>query len=215
MLIVDNADDDIVLLERPQSGNAGVAVEKASRIETSASQQPLYTYIPQSDNGSVLVTSRNKSVVLQLVEETDIIAVKPMQERSALALLDKKLGETSDPEDGEKLIAALEFMPLAIVQAAAYIRQRAPRASVRQYLDRFERSDSDRANLLNFEASHLRRDSEARNSIITTWHISFSHIQQIRPSAADLLSLISFFDRQDIPEYLLKMREYDKSSQGI
>ena len=34
----------------------------------------------------------------------------------------------------------------------------------------------------------------------------FDHIREIRPSAADLLSLMSFFDRQGIPEALLRSR---------
>src|SRR5204863_6675652 len=41
------------------------------------------------------------------------------------------------------------------------------------------------------------------NSVITTWQISFDYIRSMRPSAAELLSLMSFFDRQGIPEYLL------------
>src|SRR6266480_2310616 len=62
-------------------------------------------------------------------------------------------------------------------------------------------------NLLNYyEGVQLRRDWEAKNSIIITWQISFSYIQQTRPSAADLLSLMSLFDRQGIPEALLQNR---------
>jgi len=44
------------------------------------------------------------------------------------------------------------------------------------------------------------------NSIIITWQISFDHIRHVRPSAADLLSLMSFFDRQGISEALLQSR---------
>jgi hypothetical protein len=51
-----------------------------------------------------------------------------------------------------------EFMPLAIVQAAAYISQRAPRSSVQQYLEEFRKSDRKKRSLLNHEAGHLRRE---------------------------------------------------------
>lgn len=37
-----------------------------------------------------------------------------------------------------------------------------------------------------------------------TWQISFEYIQQKRPSAADLLLLMSFFDRQGIPRSVLQ-----------
>jgi tetratricopeptide (TPR) repeat protein len=48
-----------------------------------------------------------------------------------------------------------------------------------------------------------RRDGAASNSVLITWQISFEHIQRVRPSAARLLSLMSLFDRQGIPESLL------------
>jgi hypothetical protein len=131
---------------------------------------------------------------LELVEQRDIITVEPMDEMHALALFKKKLGAQEDLNDIAELAAALEFMPLAIAQAAAYISQRAPRCSVRQYLGEFKKSDRKRTSLLNHDEGRLRRDWEAKNSIIITWQISFDHIHQTRPSAADLLSLMSFFD---------------------
>lgn len=48
--------------------------------------------------------------------------------------------------------------------------------------------------------------------------MSFEHIRQTRPSAVDLLSLMSFFDRQGIPEDVLrsrgKQKENDSNEQG-
>lgn len=114
------------------------------------------------------------------------------------------MGGRNDGDDASELAEALEFMPLAIVQAAAYISQRAPRYSVREYLQDFRKSDRKSTSLLNHESRQLRRDRETKNSIIVTWQISFDHIRGIRPSAADLLSLMSFFDRQGIPEALLR-----------
>ena len=143
---------------------------------------------------------------MKLVEQSDIIAVEPMDGTHALVLFEKKLGKQAVSQDVAELAAALEFMPLAIVQAAAYISKRAPRCSVRQYLEQFQKSDRKRTSLLNHEGGQLRRDGEAKNSIIITWQISFDYILQTRPSAADLLALMSFFDRQGIPDALLRNR---------
>lgn len=99
-------------------------------------------------------------------------------------------------------------MPLAISQAAAHISLRAPRTTVARYLHDFCRSDKTRANL-NKDAEDLRRDSQASHSIITTWQISFEYIRGKKPSAARLLSLMSFFDRQGIPKYLLHWYDRD------
>jgi hypothetical protein len=94
------------------------------------------------------------------------------------------------------LVVSLEYMPLAIVQAAAYISQRWPRCSLKQYLDEYYASDRKRAGLLSYEGGKIRRDAKAKNSILITWQISFDHIRQVRQSATDLLSLMSFCDRQ-------------------
>src|SRR5690606_2355695 len=51
-----------------------------------------------------------------------------------------------------------------------------------------------------------RRDGAASNAVMTTWQISFDHIRSRRASAADLLSFMSFFDRQGIPDWVLNPR---------
>ena len=139
-----------------------------------------------------------------------------MDASNAVELLDKKLESIKQMHEKDRLelATALEFMPLAIVQAAAYISQRAPRYPMRQYLEDFRRSDRKKTSLLNNEGGQLRRDWEAKNSIITTWQISFEHVQRSWPSAADLLSLMSFFDRQGIPETLVRHRAQSNGGCG-
>jgi hypothetical protein len=60
-------------------------------------------------------------------------------------------------------------MPLAIIQAAGYIIHRAPRCSVSRYLEILRQSDREATKLLDYEAGHLYRDWEAKNSILVTW----------------------------------------------
>ena len=211
VLILDNVDDASYLVEARDTSRNG----QTSGLDDKRSQ-PLMSYVPRCQNGSVLVTTRSRHVVLQLVEQRDMIAVEPMDKRDALALLQKKLGQQDSSEEGVKgvveLAAALEFMPLAMVQAAAYISQRRPRCSVQQYLRDIRRSDRKRIALLESEGGQLRRDWEAKNSIIVTWQISFDHIRQVRTSAADLLALMSFYDRQGIPEALLRRPSGEKTA---
>lgn len=199
VLILDNVDDARFLVEARTTSQEAQASGLNDR-----STQPLFSYLPQSQSGSILITTRTRSVALKLIEESDIIAVEPMDEGHAVALLESKLGIQNDKNSIVELAAGLEFMPLAIVQAAAYIQQRTPRCSVEQYIKKFYKSDQSKTTLLNHEAGHLRRDWEAKGSILITWQISFDHISQSRQSAADLLSLMSFFDRQGIPEDLLR-----------
>ncbi|KAF2826854.1 hypothetical protein CC86DRAFT_445782 [Ophiobolus disseminans] len=198
LLVLDNVDNARFLLSS-QANNDG----QGQSTNAQAIRKPLREYLPHCERGSILVTTRNKEVARNLVEQRNIINVEPMDKAQALALFKKKLRAEEDNSNILELAAALEYMPLALVQAAAYIWQSAPRCSVAQYLEDFWRSESKKTSLLNHEAGQLRRDPEAKNSIIITWQISFEHLRHHRPTAADLLSLMSFFDRQGIPETLI------------
>ena len=203
-LILDNV-DDAGFLVAPSTDQDG-----HTNSRESGNSRSLVSYLPQCSHGSILITTRSEDEALKLVEPRDIITVEPMSIQDALALFENKLrGDDNGSDDGNvavELLVALELMPLAIVQAAAYILRRRPRYSVREYFRDFLRDDRKRTSLLDFNGKQLRRDREAKNSIIITWQISFDHILAIRPSAADLLSLMSFFDRQGIPDTLLQNR---------
>ncbi|OAL46892.1 TPR-like protein [Pyrenochaeta sp. DS3sAY3a] len=196
LLVLDNADDAAVL--------------RSSRARDGSNDSPyalkhhLSSYLPPSRHGAVIVTSRTKRAATQIVEDSDVISLEPMDGAAAYMLLRKKLGDRIDNDDGiAELAATLDCMPLALVQAAAYIRERAPRCSVQQYLNEYQQSDNRKTSLLNQAAGHLRRDETASNSVLITWQISFDHVRSMRQSATDLLSLMSFFDRQGIPEDVL------------
>lgn len=200
LLVLDSLDDDGVLKLRQETGTAGASQTRR--------QQPvsLLDFLPQTPNGSLLLTTRTTSVAHQLAEPRDCISVDPMIPTEAVALLAKKLDGDPDDRDLHSLAGLLEFMPLALVQAAAYIQKRTPRCSVREYINKFVKNDQAQTGLLDHEAGYLRRDHEAKNSIIVTWQISFDYIRARWPSSADLLSLMSFFDRQGIPDYVLTQK---------
>lgn len=122
-----------------------------------------------------------------------MIKVGPMAKNHALLLLRKKLINQFDESSAIELLKILDNMPLAIVQAVAYINKEAPQRTVLGYFINFRQSDENRESLLNRDAADLYRDNGASNSVITIWQISFEHIRKERPSAARLLSLMSFF----------------------
>ena len=201
LLVLDNADDDVVLSIPQVSTSKVMSSGRAGQFK-----QPLSAYLPQSAHGTLLVTTRTRSVATKLVEPRDVIAVEPMAKTDAVTLLQKKLGAIDGDSDLEELASMLEYMPLALVQAAAYIQQKGARYRVQHYVGEFQRSDRRKTSLLDHEAGHLRRDPEAKNSIIITWQISFTYIRDHWPSSADLLALMSFFDRQGIPKEVLTIR---------
>jgi tetratricopeptide (TPR) repeat protein len=193
-MILDNADDARVLLGSPS------ASERSQKLVVGEAR---LDYIPRCNHGKVLVTSRTKESAKELVYWNDIIAVEQMEEDQALALLRKKLGARHTEQNAPQLARELDFMPLALTQAAAYICQSDGRCSTQRYLEKLRRCDYSEVSVLDMDERDLRRDRESSNSIMLTWQISFDHIRETHPSAADLLSLMSFFDRHAIPQALL------------
>jgi hypothetical protein len=190
LLVLDNVDDDAVL-STPQTSALMAHVSGGD----AQLRRPLSAYLPQSENGVILITTRTRSVATTLVEARDAIVVNPMNDTDAVTLLKKKLDKPTRDSDLQELAQILEYMLLAIVQAAAYIQQKGARYSVRQYIEAFQRNEKQKTGLLDYEAGSLRRDPDAKNSIITTWQISFDDIREKWPASADLLSLMSYFDR--------------------
>ncbi|KAI1325937.1 TPR repeat protein [Xylariaceae sp. FL0255] len=197
LLILDSADDINMFYNTDQKGKSSKTSAKEER--------ELWTYLPQSSNGSILITTRDKELAFRLTgSHKDTIEVGPMDKEDARALLSIKSGSDFHDQDGTRLVEALECMPLAISQAAAYIHQRLPRMTVRRYLEEFRKSEQKQSSLLKYDNGDLRRDRSASNSVIVTWQVSFESIQSNRPSATKLLSLMSFFDCQGIQEILLR-----------
>ena len=202
IMILDSADDGDVFY-RLTSGDA-------------CNGRPFATYLPQSRNGSIIITTRNKDLAFRLTGRLhNMIEVGPMAQTDALTLLEKKLGSLPDADVATDLVRSLDFVPLAMSQAAAYIQARAPLSSPEKYLAEFREGERKRSRLLEHHAGDLRRDGGASNAILTTWQISFDHIRSLRRSAADLLSLMSFFDRQGIPVWVLKPSRIAKDAMRV
>jgi hypothetical protein len=190
VMVIDNAGNvDTV----PQQDKANVS-----------KQRPLATFLPQSLNGAILVTSRSRDAAVRLMGgDKNTKEVLAMNEGEGLHLLHNKLRDLPAKGDASELLRELNYIPLAINQAAAYIN-RGARMTVARYMEQFRKSSKKQESLLRWDASELRRDPSACNSVVTTWQISFEQLQRERRSAAALLSLMSFFNPQGIPVSMLR-----------
>jgi tetratricopeptide (TPR) repeat protein len=209
LMIVDNADDDRVFAAPGATGATGVsggaiqALESSTEAETAA---PLASFLPQAAHGWILVTSRDRVAAMNLVgARRNVVEVEPMGEQDALTLLKSKTPvDESSNNDARVLVETLEGIPLAITHAAAYIEVNRPMVDIAAYLELFRESEANQAHLLNDEKTRdLRRDASVSSAVITTWQLSFEQIRKTQPDAADLLSLMTMFDRQGIPEHVL------------
>jgi tetratricopeptide (TPR) repeat protein len=196
IMILDNADDIEVFY--PKQGRFKVG-------QLSNSTTSPIDYLPQSRNGSILITSRSKDAAARLAGGyQQIKEVDRLSEAQALQLLQNKLQDTLGSGDPSDLLRALDHLPLAITQAAAYINRHAPQVTINSYLDEFRKSDQNKENLLTQDTGDIRRDRSASNAVVTTWQMTFKSIQKERRSAAKLLWLMSFFNPQGIPEFVLQ-----------
>ncbi|RYP75597.1 hypothetical protein DL771_002297 [Monosporascus sp. 5C6A] len=190
LMIVDNADDVDMFFPRDE--------------REGDTQVPIASYLPKTGNGKILVTSRSLSAAEKLTgSHKAIIRIPTMDNSEALQLFRNKLNGCVDEDAAADLVRALDFIPLAVNHAAAYINRRAPRVSIRSYLDDFRKSEERRGSLLNSDVGDLRRHESVSNSVVMTWQVTFEQVRYERPAAANLLALMSLFHPQNIPEYLL------------
>ncbi|KAH7411039.1 hypothetical protein BKA64DRAFT_704147 [Cadophora sp. MPI-SDFR-AT-0126] len=157
-------------------------------------------YIPdRNPEGRVLFTSRNREVCLNLVEEP--IIIPSMSTAEASDLLGDRILRTSTRDEQLILLDELDHLPLAIVQATKYMAML--RKTVTQYLAQFRKSRESRTALLNHKFANPGRRERSLESVATTWIVSFNYIRDQSPRAAEILSLMSVLDRQNIPMSLI------------
>lgn len=207
ILIVDNADD--ANLFHPSS-SALVSAGPLGEGEDPSNRTFLASkYLPQSSNGKILVTSRNKAAALAIVGEIEaVLPIEAPVPDEVVELMKKKMPhDKSTLEEFKELAETLEYIPLAVTQACGHINANGGLSgamSVKRYLALFKENADKQAQLLMKDTGDWRRDPDVPNSVITSWWISFKHIENIHPEAASLLYLMSMFDRQSISRTLLE-----------
>ena len=162
----------------------------------------LREYVPQSTNGTgiIIYTTRNRDIGIDLSLDRDPIIVPSMEPEEARDLLGKGI-LASTKEEQLELLDALVYLPLAISQAVAFMAKR--KRSVTEYTKLYRQGESARMRLLGQKFSSHGRETRPLESVVTTWWISFNHIKSENSRAAELLSMMSFMDNQNVPFALL------------
>ena len=188
LMILDNADD--------------------AEIMYGSGSSRLTDCLPKSDQGSILLTTRFRKVGASFTTTRNTIDLQQMTLEESESLLRARLGDESLGQDHhlyQELAEELERTPLALVQAASFMSQNCIPLDI--YLRMYRESDVSKIRLLGENFEDDIRDSEAKNPIATTWIISFDYIRIHVPLAAELLSLMSILDAQNIPDFLLPQGE--------
>lgn len=159
-------------------------------------------HFPTSKNGVTLLTTRSREAALSFAGR-DIVELQKMTTEEGVAFLTKIVGEDSlcDQNSTMQLLEELNFLPLAIAQAAYYICR--SDGTTTRYLELMHKTEKDRMRLASREFHDSTRYRRMPNAVTTIWLISFNQIQGSDPSAADLLGFISYLEPKAIPRSVL------------
>ncbi|KAK3081377.1 hypothetical protein LTS18_007282 [Coniosporium uncinatum] len=151
----------------------------------------------------MLFTTRDKKTAVKLASP-NIVDVPEMDEDGAMQLLQKSLAEPvalAQQRDAKSLLRELTYLPLAIVQAVAYMNKNG--IAPADYLSLFDEQEEDIVKLLSKEFEDDWRYSSVKKPVATTWLISFEQIRTRDPLAAEYLSFMACIDRKGVPQSLL------------
>lgn len=162
----------------------------------------LADYFPRAPNGAILLTTRNKKVGIKFTgSDRNLVHVGSLPVVESIRLLQAKINLNLGAAEYAHLADALHNVPLALVQAAAFILQES--LSISAYLRLYDLSDAARIQLLEDDFEDDTRDKETQNAVARTLVISFEQIKKCDVHAAELLAFMSMLDPQAIPRSLL------------
>ncbi|RYP78486.1 hypothetical protein DL771_000439 [Monosporascus sp. 5C6A] len=197
LLVLDSADDLDMWLEKSDSST------KSTRLIDS---------LPRSDKGSIVFTSRSRKAASKFAHG-NVIHVAEMDEEAATLVLRNSLVNREVLNDGPtvmQLLQLLTFLPLAIVQAAAYINEND--MSLAEYVSLFDDREENIIEVLSEDFEDEGRYRDLKNPIATTWLISFEQIRVRDSLAVDYLSFMSCIDPKAVPQSLLPPAQTKKNA---
>jgi tetratricopeptide (TPR) repeat protein len=157
----------------------------------------LEDYIPIDHKGHILLTSR-----AQLFDNLGIsnpVELEKMPPDEAKEFLLKRTGRSDrSQEENEvilKIAEELDYLPLALEQAGAYIKEL--NSSFTNYLSSY------RTRGLDMFKKHPPVTGKYPESVATTWLLNFEEVEKTSKASAELLTASAFFNPDNIPFELI------------
>ncbi|KAF7368053.1 FabD/lysophospholipase-like protein [Mycena sanguinolenta] len=164
----------------------------------------LQEFIPECDHGNIIITSRNPGLSVHAGSES---LVSDMEEQDAVALLLQSAAQpitAATQQIAAKIVKALFYLPLAIMQAGAFISKS---RNIGNYLDLYTKNQ---AQLLSEKPAQSQ--DRYKQTVYTTWRMSFDRLST---PAAMLLQHCSFLYYNGICEEIFcYASRYTCSSRG-
>ncbi|KAK7220312.1 hypothetical protein V2G26_008315 [Clonostachys chloroleuca] len=184
-MIVDNADNKSLMYGIP--GGPG-----------------LIEYLPVREDGLILLTTRTREISTSFAGP-DVVELECMNAADSEDILEKSLIKKRILQDKglvTELLEELTYLPLAIVQAAAYFNKNR-QLSLKRYLNLLKSAHKKELSVMSTEFFDPARYNGTPSAILSTWLLSFDQILETVPSAADLLMFMAWVEPRAIPRSML------------
>ena len=164
-------------------------------------------YLPRWGNGSILLTTRAHAVgslaasieveKMSLMEGSCLLLRRVYGLASHLSPMQVlEHASVEDTNEAGNIVAALDYLPLALDQAGAYIEETG--CGFAGYLEVYNKHHEE---LLKKRGKQI---TDYPDAVATTWSASFEKVEQANPAAAELLRLCAFLAPDTIPEDLIR-----------
>ena len=156
-----------------------------------------HEFLPTTGKGHILLTTRDSatgSIANFDVEKMDKQESMELLLRRAKILASRApLSQTSEADQvtASAIVDEMDGLPLAIDQAGAYIEE--TQCSLPAYLNAFQQRRSE------FLRLRGRASKEHPDAVAATWSLNFEQVEQLNPTAADLLRACAFLAPDAIP----------------
>ena len=154
-------------------------------------------FLPTKPRGHVLITSRWDNLdAVGIPRPLRLDALSPSDAVSFLFA--RTTGDADDSAErtaAEELSLMLGYLPLALEQAGAYVKETS--CSITDYVASFRRR-SDQLLRVSVPAT-----GRYEATVHSTWSINFDEVERASPGSADILRIVAFLAPDVIPEQLL------------
>jgi tetratricopeptide (TPR) repeat protein/transcriptional regulator with XRE-family HTH domain len=159
-------------------------------------------FLPSNHKGHIIFTTRAQasgaiaaSIEVERLSPNDgtLLLLRWTKRLAIDAPLDQAL--PTERAAAERIVQEMDGLPLAIVQAGAYIEETG--CTLEDYLHLYQ------THCKELLGRHSRLSLDYPETVASTWAVSFEKIEQESPAAADVLRLCAYLAPDAIPEELL------------
>ncbi|KAL2887533.1 pyruvate kinase [Ceratocystis lukuohia] len=169
----------------------------------------IHAFLPRSERGRVLLTTRSNEVAWQIVKmRTSIIELETMSSKELTTILGRGVEDLDDQASINGVLEELCYLPLAVAQAADYMFMKS--ISVFDYLELLRYTQKDKIQLLGDGHSDETHHDRSQGAVATTWLITFEQVRRASQPAVALLHFIAQIDPKAIPQSIFPEFETKK-----